>query len=147
MGIYGVKSKTCDCRGSWSTLTDDRRIYITNRCGQHMLKEGNKIYYELYHLLNHITIPQSSHKLYKHKYLVKILKSKEITRGKKLIKIEIEDNGDLNVEAFNPSKQIYYSDLDDEPMWRRLNENTIQFILLYQEPHHTAEFGWEPADY
>lgn len=30
MGIYGVKSTTCNCKGSWSTLTNDKRIYIEN---------------------------------------------------------------------------------------------------------------------
>ena len=61
--------------------------------------------------------------------------------------IELDDNGEINVDNFNVSKQIYYSNFNDESMWKRINENTIQFILLYQAPHHTAEFGWEPADY
>jgi hypothetical protein len=147
MGIYYVKSKMCNCVGSWCTLTNDHRVYISKYCEQHKLTEGNKIYYELGHLLKYITIPQTSHKPYKDKYLVKILEIKETSRDKKIIKIELDDNGEINVDNFNVSKQIYYSNFNDESMWKRINENTIQFILLYQAPHHTAEFGWEPADY
>ena len=48
MGIYGVKSNKCNCKGSWSTLSNDYRTYMDNPCKEHSLIVGNTIYYELH---------------------------------------------------------------------------------------------------
>jgi hypothetical protein len=37
--------------------------------------------------------------------------------------------------------------MNDEPMWKRIDNNTIQFVLTYQSPHHTVEHEWVPVDY
>ena len=80
MWIYGVKSTTCNCKGSWSTLTNDKRIYIEN---------FNK----------------------------------------------------------NKNKNIIFSQMNDEPMWNKIDDNIIHFTLVYQSPHHTVEANWEALDY
>lgn len=146
MGIFGVKSKTCNCKGSWTTLTNDHRIYMERPCKLHMLEEGNTIYYELRHLLNHIINDFKGIKI-KEKYPVKILKIEKLTNDKKIIKIEVIHNGDLNTNNFNNNKQMFYSQMNDEPMWKKIDDNTINMIILYQSPHHTVEENWEPSDY
>jgi hypothetical protein len=45
------------------------------------------------------------------------------------------------------SKQMYFSQMNNEPMWKRIDNDTIQLVLLYQSPHHTVESGWDPEDY
>jgi hypothetical protein len=148
MGIYKVKSKTCNCKGNWSTLVEnDHRVYMIMPCSNHELKEGNMIYYELIHILQHITIPESLHKPYKYKYLVKVLEKQKIQNHKYIVKIELKDDGDINIDNFIKSKQIYFSQMNDEPMWKRIDNDTIQLVLLYQSPHHTVESGWDPEDY
>lgn len=148
MGIYKVKSKTCNCKGTWSTLVEnDHRIYMIMPCSNHEVKEGNMIYYELIHILKHITIPEASHKPYKYKYLVKVLEKQKIQNNKYIVKIELKDDGDINIDNFIASKQIYFSQMNDDPMWKRIDNDTIQFVLLYQSPHHNVESGWDPEDY
>jgi hypothetical protein len=148
MGIFKVKSKTCNCKGNWSTLdANDHRVYMNMPCLNHEFKEGNMIYYELIHILKHITIPQSSHKPYKYKYLVKVLEKQKIQNHKYIVKIELKDYGDINIDNFMESKQMYFSQMNNEPMWKRIDNDTIQLVLLYQSPHHTVESGWDPEDY
>jgi hypothetical protein len=157
MGIYGVKSKTCNCRGYWSTWDkNDYRIYMRNPCEKHSLKVGNTIYYKLNYLLKHISnkdvtslpLVKAELPLVKETYLVKILHVEQLTNFKMLIKIEVKHNGELNVDNFNNNKQIFYSQINDEPMWKKIDDNIIHMITLYQEPHHTVEEdAWEPWDY
>jgi len=144
MGIYGVKSNNCECRGSWSTLDSDHRVYMSYPCSEHELKSGNKIYYELSHLLYHITKTST---LYQPKYLVKILDIKTNDKRQKCIKVELIHNRTIDVSNFNESKNIIYSQFDDEPMWTKIDDNTIHIILLYQGCHHTVEKEWKPFDY
>jgi hypothetical protein len=86
MGIYGVKSNTCNCKGSWCTLTSDHSIYMEKPCPNHQLKEGNIIYYKLIHLLDHIIKIKKNIKL-REVYSLKILQVAELGRDKTLIKI------------------------------------------------------------
>lgn len=151
MGIYGVKSTNCKCRGSWSTLDSDHRIYMTKPCSNHDLQIGNSIYYELIYLFNHITkYPTTNTNIikYEQKYLVKILDIANISKeGKKCIKIELVHNGTIDVSNFNQSKNIIYSQFNDEPMWTKIDDNTIHFIIVYQGCHHTVAEQWEREDY
>ena len=146
MGIYGVKSTTCNCKGSWSTLTNDKRIYMTKPCEEHILIEGNTIYYELKHILNYIIKNFTGIRI-KDKYLVKILQIEKVRINKTLIKFEVIHNGELNIENFNKNKNIIFSQMNDEPMWNKIDDNIIHFTLVYQSPHHTVEANWEALDY
>jgi hypothetical protein len=146
MGIYGVKSNTCNCKGSWCTLTDDHRIYMEKPCDQHSIKEGNIIYYELIHLLNHI-IKNKVGILIEDVYPVKILQVAELGRGKEIIKVEVNHQGKLNTNNFDTLKQTYFSQMSDEPMWKKIDDNTFHFILLYKACHHNVEDKWDPFDY
>jgi hypothetical protein len=137
MGIFYLKSKTCNCKGQWCTLTNEHRAYLTIPCTTHSLNVGNSIYYCLDYFLNHI----SRGKLYKNKYLVKILEKQTLSRDKTLIKIEVTGET-FDVNNFIPSKQIYYSQMNDEPMWKQIDNNTMHFILVYQPECHTVEIGW-----
>ena len=144
MGIFKVKSSNCECTGSWATLDSDHRIYMSRPCSKHELKSGNKIYYELSHLLYHITKTST---LYQPKYLVKILDVKDFDKNKKCIKIELTHNSEINVVNFDKNKNIIYSQFNDEPMWTKIDDYTTHFIVLYQGCHHTIEKQWEREDY
>jgi hypothetical protein len=144
MGIYNVKSNKCNCKGSWSTLTDDYRIYMEKPCQNHQLKEGNIIYYELHHLLNYIT---KNKIVIKDVYPVKILKLVKIGKDKQIIKVEVNHQGKLNTNNFDTLKQTYFSQINDEPMWKKIDDNIFEFIFLYKSQHHTVEDKWEPLDY
>ena len=144
MGIYEVNSTTCKCKGQWATLTSDMRIYMAYPCTEHTLNKGNQIYYELDHLLKHITNYTTTNTniiKYNKKYLVKIVDIKRKDTNK-IIKIELNHNGEIDVANFNETKNIIYSEFNDEPMWLKIDENTIQFILVYQGCHHTIETEW-----
>ena len=52
MGIYGIKSTSCKCRGSWATLDSEHRVYIKTPCSEHELTQGNQIYYTPLHIFN-----------------------------------------------------------------------------------------------
>lgn len=146
MGIYGVKSNTCNCQGSWSTLdSNDHRIYMERPCKEHKIIVGNTIYYQLKYLLNHIINNFKDIKI-KEKYAVKILEIEKVT-DKTIIKIEVNHNGEFNVNNFNDNKQIFYSQMNDEPMWKKIDDNILHMIILYQAPHHSVEEQWEPSDY
>jgi len=55
MGIYYVKSTTCDCRSSWSTLNPkNRSIHMTNTCTSHKIEKGNIIYYNLQPIIQYL---------------------------------------------------------------------------------------------
>lgn len=147
MGIYGVKSRTCNCRGSWSTLDPkDYRVYMTKPCEKHMLTEGNTIYYELKHLFKSI-INNFDGIIIREKYPCKILRVEKIDNRKTIVKLEVIHNGDLNINNFDNNKKIFYSQMNDEAMWREIDENTIHIIITYQSPHHTVEENWEREDY
>ncbi len=147
MGIYGIKSDKCDCRGFWSTLDSDCSVHISKPCVKHRLEVGNVIYYELIHILRHIT-KHSSSNVYKYKYPVKILEILDLHDiRKKVIKLELTHDNMIDVNQFDNNKQIYYSQLNDQPMWNKIDEHTIQFIILYNPKHYTIEGTWEPADY
>ena len=146
MGIYGVKSKTCNCIGSWATLTNDHRIYMKKPCQNHELKEGNVINYELIHLLNHI-IKNRVGILIENVYPLKILQVAELGRDKKIIKVEVNHQGKLNTNNFDMNKQMYFSQMNDEPMWKKIDDNRFEFIFVYMSKYHTVEDEWEPLDY
>ena len=146
MGIYGVKSNTCNCKGSWCTLTNDHRIYMVKPCSNHEIKKGNIIYYELRHLLEHIIKIKNNIRI-KKVYSFKILKVNELDKGQKIIKVEVNHNGELNTDNFNINKQMYFSQMNDEPMWKKIDDNRFEFIFLYKAFHHIVENKWEPADY
>ena len=146
MGIYGVISQTCGCYGNWSTLDyKDNRTYMTKPCSQHSLQKGNMIYYELFHLFNHILKTKEGSVLQK-KYCVKVLEVCEFNY-KTLIKCEVNHSGDLKVENFDASKKMYFSQMNDQPTWEKIDDATFHLIFLYQSCHHTVEKGWEPFDY
>ena len=109
MGIYGVKSNTCNCKGSWSTLdSNDLRIYMETPCPNHQIREGNIIYYELRHLLHHVVNIKNNIRI-REKYPVKVLDIKEIDRCRKIIKIEVDHNGEIDVDNFDNFNQRYFS--------------------------------------
>jgi hypothetical protein len=118
MGIYGVKSNTCNCKGSWCTLTNDTRICMTNPCQKHIIKEDNTIYYELKHIITYI-IKNKSGIQCEHKYPVKILKLIKLDNKKTIMKIEVNHQGKLNTDNFDINKQMYFSQINDEPMWKK----------------------------
>lgn len=150
MGIYTLKSCTCECKGVICTLTSDHRVYMDKPCLNHKLDIGNSIYYELNHLFKHITNYTTTNTniiFYKPKYLVKVLDIKVLDKNKKLVKVELIHNGSIDISNFNEHKNIIYSQWNDEPMWKKIDENTINFIFLYQGCHHTVEIDWVPFDY
>jgi len=154
MGIYGVKSNNCECRGNWCTLDSDHRVYMNKPCSKHRLEIGNSIYYELHHLLMHITKYDTNNTKiikYKPKYLVKILDIQKLDIPKynrnTCIKFEFKHDINIDIANFNESKNIIYSQFNDEPMWKKIDNNTIHLIVLYQGCHHTVETSWEAADY
>jgi hypothetical protein len=118
---------------------------MSHPCSEHELKIGNSIYYNLIHLLNHITKYSTTNTdiiCYESVYLVKILDISNIT-STKCIKLELTHSEIVNVANFNEKKQIYFSQFNDEPMWKKIDDNTIHFIILYQGCHHTVEKQWE----
>lgn len=153
MGIYTVKSCTCDCKGTICTLTADHRVYMDKPCVNHKLEMGNSIYYELNHLFKYLTKYSDTFTLchftnttcYEPKYLIKVLDIKVLDKNKKLVKAELIHNGTIDVSNFN--KNIIYSEWNDETSWKKIDENTIHFIFLYQDCHHTVEKEWKPFDY
>jgi hypothetical protein len=142
MGIFKVKSNTCNCKGSWSTLTSDHKIYLETPCHKHSIKEGNIIYYELIHLLEHIIKIKKNIKL-REVYSLKILQVAELGKDKKILKVEINHNGDLNTDNFDTLKQMYFSQMNDEPMWKKIDDNRFEFIFVYMNKYHTIEDKWE----
>jgi hypothetical protein len=145
MESYNVKSITCDCKGIWSTLDyNDYRIYMNQHCIFHELKEENLIYYELFNLLNYIT--NKCRQTYKVKYLVKILKIKKY-KSTQLLKIELKHNSEINVDNFDNDKQIFIPQMNYEPMWKKIDNNTLHLIFLYDSCNHMVEKEWKPSDY
>lgn len=132
MGIYRVKSNTCGCIGSWSTLDpNDRRIYMETPCMHHRLKEGNVIYYELKHFLKDICINDT---YLKDKYAVKIIDV--IIRDRQII---------INIEYDNTYNTIDTDNLEDQfktLRWKKREDNKIQFLVDYHPAHHTIEDSW-----
>ena len=55
MGIYGVKSTTCNCKGSWSTLTNDKRIYMNDEPMWNKI-DDNIIHFTLVYQSPHHTV-------------------------------------------------------------------------------------------
>jgi hypothetical protein len=104
MRMYNCVSDTCKCKGSWSTLTSDTRMYLTNPCENHEIKEGNYIYYELKYLLEYI---HKNKQIFKDKYLIKILNVVKIDNNK-LIKVELNHDGELDTNNFNYIRQMYF---------------------------------------
>lgn len=149
MGIYKVISNTCDCQGSWSTLVpSDLSVILIKPCLKHELKINNIIQYELIHVLEYITKKESSH-IYKIKYPIKILNidNTYLYLNKKIIKVEVTHNGTIDVNNFDNDKQIYYSFLNDQSLWNKIDDNTIHFTITYNVKHHTIEGLWVPYDY
>lgn len=147
MGIYGVKSKTCNCKGSWSTLdANDNRIYMEHPCKEHRIAKGNLIWYNLHYILKHIIKNNNNIKV-KGKYLCKILDIGTYNNTHTILKLEVIHNGYLNTDNFDEKKLIFYSQLNDEPMWKKIDGNVFTLTIIYQQPHHTVEEEWEPFDY
>ena len=115
-------------------------------CEIHSIKEGNTIYYELSHLFrliqNNKNIP-----IIEQKYPVKILQVRNLSNNRTIIKVEVKHNGEVNVDNFDNMKQMFFSDLNDEPMWKKLDDKCFNFILLYKPFYHNVEDKWEPFDY
>ena len=97
------------------------------------------------HLLNHITTNFEDN--IKEKYAVKILQTEKLTTNKTIIKIELNHKGELDNGNCNNTKQMFYSQMNDEPMWKKIDNNILHMIILYQSPHHTVEEMWEAFDY
>ena len=172
MGLFTVKSTTCDCIGEWSTLEyNDKQIYI-RPCKQHDLQVGNTIYYcfgELFskiltkHTIDSIddftlttemnegNVRITKTKEYlsriKTKYPAKILDIVKINPSKHLIKAEIYHEGTIIETDFDKNKQMFFSDMNDEPMWKKIDDDRMQIIFLYNGRYHTIEKEWEPIDY
>lgn len=140
MGIYTVKSKTCNCIGDWCTLTNDTRIHMQKPCELHSLATNNKIWYNLNPLLGLLANKQ----LRGDKTQLKVLQCETIGSNKKIIKVEVNN---MNGIVFDESKQRYFSQINDEPMWKWINNDTIHFILLYNPAHHKVEDEWIEYDY
>jgi hypothetical protein len=141
MEIYYVKSPTCDCKGCWTNVKSNGwNVCMDKPCLNHELKCGNMIYYEIIHLLKHITSKIGV--FYKIKYLVKVLELILIDNAKH-IKIELKHNGEMDVLNFDETEQFYFTELNNEPMWKKIDDTTIHFIILYQDYHHTIEKEWE----
>ena len=146
MGIYYQKSDTCDCQGVFSTLcSNDRNIYMQKPCIQHEIQKGNTIYYNLQPIISHLLkktkchFISSSHFM---RYEVNIIDVVE-TQQKKIIKIEVQDHESLLSDDYDPRKQIFYSDFNDEPMFQKTNHGTICFIFTYLPKYHTVKNVWE----
>ena len=137
MGIYTYKSPTCGCIGCWSSLTNDTRFCLSDPCSKHSITVGNIIWYDLRPLLQYIGC-----KNYQPKYALRIINVIKL-QNKTLIKVEV--NG-LNVDVFNCNKQIYYSDMNDEPMWQKIGigigegeTNIVHFVFVYDCMQHCSE--------
>jgi hypothetical protein len=61
--------------------------------------------------------------------------------------VEVNHQGKLNTNNFDTLKQTYFSQMSDEPMWKKIDDNTFHFILLYKACHHNVEDKWDPFDY
>ena len=83
---------------------------------------------------------------YEPKYLVKILDIKKYD-NKTCIKIELNHNGSIDVNNFDENKNIIYSKFEDERMWLKKCENSMNMIILYNGGHHKVEESWEWLDY
>jgi hypothetical protein len=70
-----------------------------------------------------------------------------LERGKQIIKVEVNHQGKLNTNNFDNLKQTYFSQINDEPMWKKIDDNIFHCILLYHAPHHNVEEKWERFDY
>ena len=150
MGIYCVKSTTCNCKGTWSTLDpNDKRIYMSHPCKDHSLVEGNVIYYELQHYLQNLINNNIEGISFKDKYQVKILNINKLDKKNLLMKLELNHTGDLKPEYFDDKKKILNSDMNGngEPILNKINDTTLHILILYQAPYHTVEKTWERFDY
>ena len=143
MGIYGVKSKTCGCKGSWSTLdSEDTGVYISRPCSQHELVRGNTFFYDLGPLLKLVAKP-IYFDVIQPVYALKIIDVVE-DNTVKLLKVELKN---FNVTMFNESKQQFFSQINDEPMFQQFDETTVHFIFKFLPKFWTVEEGWDPDDY
>ena len=132
MGKYYVKSSKCDCEGCWSTLNSDYRMTMEKPCQKHRILEGNIIFYNLKPLLEHIiTVNKLNIMFIRGIYQVKILNTIVTNNRKQLIKVEVNHDGELNMDNFDINKQMYFSDMNDEPMWKKIDDNKFELILLY----------------
>jgi hypothetical protein len=146
MVVYEVKSKTCNCIGVCSTLYEPKiHIYMDKPCYKHALIINNMIYYDLSHLLGYISKPDIPKPIYKPKYLVKVIYV-NTNSNKPIIKLELKHDGEIDIDNFDNKKRIYYSDLEDEQRWIKIDDTTIQFTLSYLQAHHTVEDEWEKVD-
>ena len=143
MGIYKACSYDCKCEGMFSTLDpNDLSVYMVKPCEKHILLEGNTLVYELCHILNHITKKDQKLINIKNKYNVKILQLKPIyinENRKYLMKIEVIHNGEIDINKLDNNKNMLYSQMDDEPMWKQIDEHVIQMIFVFNCKHHTVE--------
>jgi len=46
------------------------------------------------------------------------------------------------MDNFDINKQMYFSDMNDEPMWKKIDDNKFELILLYKSVHHTDGNNW-----
>lgn len=143
MGIYGVKSKTCGCKGSWSTLdSKDTGVYISRPCSQHELVIGNTIFYELGPLLKLVSKP-IYFDVIEPVYALKIIDIYDI-RNTKFVKVETED---IDFQMFDENKQYNIYELNHEPMFQLVDETKTHLIFEVKPKHWTVEEGWDPDDY
>ena len=144
------KSNTCDCLLSTATF-DDNCLIMEQPCVKHKIKVGNYIWYNLKPIMRHLL--KRGHTLdIRDKYYVKIINVKNLcisscfTSSRRLIQIELKHDGKININMLDNLKQIYYSELNDEPMYKIKDENTLILTLLYQAYHHTIEDTWIGTD-
>ena len=144
------QSNTCECLLSTTTF-DDNGLIMEQPCVKHKIKVGNHIWYNLKPIMWHLL--KQGHALdIRDKYHVKIISVKNLyisrcfTSSKRLIQIEWKHEGKLNINMLDGLKQIYYSEMNDEPMYKMKDEKTLILTLLYQAYHHTIDDTWIPTD-
>lgn len=144
MGIYYVEAGNCKCKGCFTTYSHNSPPYITQYCEKHKLKEGNTIHYNLCPLLKYIT---------NNMYFGTILFSypifiQEILQlsNKTLVKCTTTEKG-LERVFESAKNQMYYSEFNDEPMYKKVSNDVYQFIFVYQKDYHTIanDDTWQNA--
>lgn len=117
-------------------------------CPLHTIEQGNSIYYQLFDLLKYcIRVQSNVPTTTTTTYPVKLIQIVNMEKGRKLLRVEVTHNGTIDTDLFNSANQVYYSQMNDDPMWKKIDDNRVEFIMMYQSVYHTVEDNWEPFDY
>lgn len=127
MGFYECIYE-CGCVSIQSSLDNFLNTTDAIVCDMHNIKSGNIISCNLTRFINQFKKKRSSFELLK--CMAKVINVHDISLNNKkqrIVQLEI----DYDCNKLDPTKLIYFFDLNDEPLWKPSSENKCIITVPY----------------